>query len=142
MNTRQLKEMMDADAKIDISNLASESIKTPDLHGKYYGLLITEARRLHSLEQDKSSLYKRLFEYYTGKAEDQAYKDRPIDIKVLKSDLHVYVDSDTEWQKLQKEILIQQQRVDMIQDYIKSVINARGFQIKDAIAFLQWQAGK
>lgn len=141
MKTRELREMMDADSKMDMSRLDEESLRTPMLHGKYYGILMDEIKILRGAEQEEARLKRRMFEYYTGKADDEIYMEKPMHLRVNKGDLDVYFNSDEEYQDLQRKLIIQKQRVDMLQEFIKSVINARGFQIKDAIAFLQFKTG-
>ena len=141
MQTRELREMMDADAKMDINALADESLKTPTLHCKYYSILIDESKTLKGAEQELARLVKYKSEYYLGKLPDDVYMEKPLDLKVLKVDLEIYLAADDELQALQRKIKIQQDKVKMLDAYIREVINVRGFQIKNTIDFLKYKEG-
>ncbi len=141
MKLDEIRAMMATDCKIDRSCLDEESLKTPLLHGKYYRMMMDEARTLKGLEMEMARLKRSKFEYYTGKSEDSVYEDRPLYLKVTRQDLDIYLDSDEEMQELNGRIFIQKSKVDLIQDFIKQTINNRGFMIRDAIAFERFKNG-
>ena len=41
-------------------------------------------------------LKRKKWEYYSGKSDPEVYRENPFDFKVLKADLHIYLDSDKE----------------------------------------------
>jgi hypothetical protein len=132
---------MKEDARMDLSALDEESAKTPILHGKYYGFMMEEVRILKLAEQEWDSVYREKFEYYTGKSKDQIYEDSPLDLRVAKTDLDIYIKADRDLQALQRKLNIQKTKCKMLEDYIKNVINSRGFQIRDAVEFLKFKNG-
>ena len=52
------------------------------------------------MNDDYKVMYRMKWEYYTGKANPEIYRDKPFDLKVLKADVGIYLDSDGELQQL------------------------------------------
>ena len=52
MNIERIKEMVEADLKIDGTELGDESIRTPQLHGKYLNIYHDESLILKKLDAD------------------------------------------------------------------------------------------
>lgn len=142
MKIDELRALMSEDEVIDKTRLDDESLKIPVLHGKWYGLYLIEFRMLKGLELEIKKLARDKFEYYTGKCNDDIYKDRPLPLKVNKHDAQIYTEADEDIQRLKSRHINQQIKVDMILDFLKNVINTRGFQIRDAIEFIKWKSGK
>ena len=99
MTLEELQESVNKDFKLDDTELDRESVNIPLLHNKYlihfnkFNLLRKKA------DQDHKTLIREKWEYYTGKADPSVYQAKPFDIKVLKADVHIYMDSDPELQK-------------------------------------------
>ena len=112
MTLEELQEQVDKDLKINESELDLESLKTPQLHNKYlkhynnFKLLMTRA------ESDYKILKRVKWEYYTGKASPEVYKQKPFNLKIMKSDLDKYLDSDEDLIKSKQKI-----------EYIETVVN-------------------
>lgn len=143
MNVTELIELWKADSEIDRTELGNESLNIPKLHSKYYNLFIQERLLLKKLEGEYKQLYRVKFEYYNGilSAEELAeYNLVPFALKVLKSDLPIYIEADNDLQKLQARIAIQKEKIDFLESIIKGLTN-RGFQIKSAIDFMKFQHG-
>ena len=85
---------------------------------------------------DLKQLNRRKFEYYAGRGSVEDYKEEPFDLKVLKSDLPMYIESDSQVKELQMKI----DMYEIIIEYLESVIrmiNNRSYQIKNAI---EWKS--
>lgn len=141
MKVDELRELIEKDSKIDKTKLDEESLNIPRLHFKYYGFYLDELRILKGMDYEHNTLLRFKMEYYTGKSSDQVYIDNPFSLKVQKSDLNIYLNSDGDLQNLRKRMDIQKMKCDYLQDFIKQ-INIRGFLIRDAISFIQWESGK
>ncbi len=140
MKIEEIRDLMQEDSKIDDTALDSESIKIPYLYSKWYGIFIDEVRVLKGIEQEYYRLVKEKTEYYLGKADDKVYEEKPLDHKILKQDLDVYLKADDELMKMEARRSIQQIKVDMIENFIKS-INQRSFSIRNAIEFMKFKNG-
>ena len=84
-------------------------------------------------------LYRKKWEYYSGKSDPEVYRDNPFDHKILKQDLPIYLESDEE--------LIRKQKVEynaMCMDSCERIlkqIQQRGWDIKNAIEWRKFVDG-
>lgn len=139
----QIKELWKTDAKINIDDLANESAKIPQLHSKYYNLFVDEKIKLRTIQGEYKLLRRLKYEYYLGKLSPEQINKLgwdPFEIKILKQDADIYLDSDIDLISEILKIGIQQERVDFLESIIKN-INGRGFHIKSAIDFIRWSGG-
>ena len=135
MDLEQLQIEADKDLKINDTELDLESLKTPQLHNKYMKHL-TKFKLLLTRAEDEFKLIKRQkWEYYTGKADQSVYKEKPFDLKVLKADVHIYMDSDEELQRADQKAAYLNQVVKYLEQVLRS-INNRTFLIKNAIEWI------
>lgn len=141
MKTSELQEMMDADRKIDRSRLDEEVTRISYLHGKYYNFLMREGAVYKKLDLEFRKLKRRKTEYYLGRSEDDVYLKTPLQLKIQRQDLDIYLESDDEMQEYETRLYLQKSKVDMIQQFITHVINSRGFVIRDLIAFEKFKHG-
>ena len=95
---------------------------------------------LKKAEYDHKLLVRSKWEYYTGKADASVYKETPFDIKVLKSDVHIYIDSDEELQKADQKVAYLNVVVKYLEQVLRS-INNRTFLIKNAIEWKKFTSG-
>ena len=98
MDLSELQDQVDRDLKIDDTELDMESIRTPQLHNKYLKLYTKYSLQLKKAQDDYKILYRSKWEYYTGKADPDVYQEHPFDLKVLKADVGIYLDSDKDIQ--------------------------------------------
>ena len=128
MNLDELKMQVQKDLRIDDEHLDTESLKNQEIKAKYldhksrYELLLFKAKG------DYKRLYREKWEYYGGKADAKIYATKPFDLKVLKTDLSVYITADEEIIDAENKIGY----LETVVDYIKGVINSvdnRGWDI-------------
>ena len=140
MTLEELQAQVNRDFKLDDTELDSESIKIPLLHNKYLQHLNKFSLLLKKAEYDHKLLVREKWEYYTGKADASVYKAKPFDIKVLKSDVHIYIDSDEELQKADQKVAYLNVVVKYLEQVLRS-INTRTFLIKNAIEWKKFTSG-
>lgn len=131
---------IEEDSVIDESDLSLASLKIPRIHAKWQRILFDEVRVLQGLELAASEKKRERAEYYLGKAPEQAYLDEPLDLKILRADLDLYLNSDKELATLEAKRQLQKQKIKTIEDFMKLLHN-RGFHIKNAIDFQKFMAG-
>ena len=140
MDLSELQDQVDRDLKIDDTELDMESIRTPQLHNKYLKLYTKYSLQLKKAQDDYKILYRSKWEYYTGKADPDVYQEHPFDLKVLKADVGIYLDSDKDIQELgQKEAYIQ-----AIVTYLEKIlreINNRNWTIRNTIEWKKFLHG-
>ena len=128
------------DSKIDPELLDEESIKIPQLHSKYLKYLSDVKLLKIKKEMEYRVLLREKFEYYTGKADEEVYKEKPFDLKILKQDLSLYMDSDSEIQELSARINYYEEIMFFLEKVLHC-LNNRGFQIKNSIDWQKFMQG-
>ena len=140
MDLETLQEQVDKDLKINDTELDLESLKTPQLHNKYmkhytkFKLMLTRA------ETDYSQVKRQKWEYYTGKADASVYAEKPFDLKVLRTDVDKYIESDEEMIKAKQKVEYLQAVVDYLDNTLRQITN-RTFTIKNAIDWRKFTSG-
>ena len=141
MDLETLQNQADVDLKIDDTELDLESIRTPQLHNKYLKLFTKYSLQLKRAKDDYDGLYKFKWEYYTGKASPDTYREKPFDMKVLKSDVYIYLNADEELQKLGQRI----EYLKIVVVYLERVlreINNRNWNIRNTIELKKFLHGE
>ena len=101
----ELKEMAQKDLSFKEDELDFESLRIPQLHGKYLNFLTDEKIFFQKLKWDYSTLYKAKWEYYNGKMSQEDLEARnweQFDLKILKQDIPIYIDADEDLRKIKK----------------------------------------
>ncbi len=120
---------------VDDVILKNQEIKANYLdHKSRYELLLYKAKG------DYKRMYREKWEYYGGKADAKIYATKPFDLKVLKTDLAVYITSDEDIINAENKVGYLETVIDYIKGVIKSVDN-RGWDIKNAIEWRKFEAG-
>ena len=140
MTFDELQQLAEKDLKINDTELDLESLKTPQLHNKYMKFHNQYVNLLKKAEQDLARLTREKWEYYTGKADPSVYQAKPFDIKVLKADVHIYMDSDPELQKADQKVAYLDQIIKYLEQVLRGV-NNRTFLIKNAIEWKKFTSG-
>jgi hypothetical protein len=140
MNLEELQAQADKDLVIDDTELDTESLKTPILHNKYLQYYNKFNLLLKKSQWEERTLNREKWEYYTGKSDPSVYKEKPFDLKVLKADVHIYISSDVDLQKIQAKVVYQEAIVYYLEQILK-IINNRSFTIKNAIEWRRFTSG-
>ena len=140
MTLEELQQSVDKDFKLDDTELDTESIKIPLLHNKYLQHFNKFSLLLRKAEYDHKSLVREKWEYYTGKSDPSVYKEKPFDLKILKADVNIYMDSDADLQKADQKAAYLNQVVKYLEQVLRS-INNRTFLIKNAIEWKKFTSG-
>ena len=141
MDLETLQKQVDVDLKIDDTELDLESIRTPQLHNKYLKQFTKYSLQYKKAKDDYDGLYKFKWEYYTGKSTMEVYQAQPFDLKVLKSDLGIYLNADEELQKLGQR----QEYLNVVVVYLERVlreINNRNWNIRNTIEWKKFLHGE
>ena len=141
MDLETLQNQADIDLKIDDTELDLESIRTPQLHNKYLKLFTKYSLQYKKAKDDYDGLYKFKWEYYTGKSTMEIYQAEPFDLKILKSDVHIYLNADEDLQKLGQRT----EYLNVIVVYIERVlreINNRNWNIRNTIEWKKFLHGE
>ena len=142
MKLIDIETMVHEDTKPD-DNLDYESVRTPQLHNKYLKLYNAECGLLRKLNLNYKKLYRVMWEYYSGKISQEdmkAHTLEPFQLKILKGDLYIYLDSDEKLSLMKERVEFQKQKCKYIEDVIKEICR-RSFTIKNALEYLKFKNG-
>ena len=134
MNLETLNEMWAKDAPLDDEKLDNDSLSIPKLHAKYLRLYNNFVTLRDQAELDVKRTYRDRWEYYTGKSE------KPFPVKLIKTDVAIYLEADQEYQKSVLKAKYLTQMVEAIMTLL-SAINNRSFHIKNAVEFAKFLKG-
>ena len=143
MKIDDIMALWEQDSRMDQTELGQESLKIPSLHHKYYKIYVEEALVLKKLEAQHNTLYKVKYEFYIGTIDQETleqYGWAPNPLRILKQDIPMYLDSDSDMQLSQAKIDIQKQKLSFLESAIKTISN-RGFLIKNAIDWERFKVG-
>ena len=140
MTLDELKLQVSQDLRVDDEHLDTESLKNQEIKATYLDHKSKFELLLFKAKGDYKRLYREKWEYYGGKADAKIYASKPFDLKVLKTDLGVYISADEEIIDAENKIGYLETVVDYIKGVIKSVDN-RGWDIKNAIEWKKFEAG-
>ena len=140
MTLDELKVQVANDLKVNDERLDTESLKNQELYSKYLEIKSNFELLMYKAKGDYKILYRDKWEYYGGKAYAKIYETKPFDLKVLKSDLSVYIESDEDIIKMENKIVYLETVVKYVDGVLKS-ISARGWDIKNAIQWKNFEAG-
>ena len=134
MNLETLNDMWEKDSPLDDEKLDHDSLSIPKLHAKYLRLYNNFVTLRDQAELEVKRTYRDRWEYYTGKSE------KPFPVKLIKTDVAIYLEADQEYQKSVLKAKYLNQMVEAIKT-ILSAINNRSFHIKNAVEFAKFLKG-
>ena len=140
MTLDELKLQVKKDLEVDDETLDKESYKNQELYAKYLDHKTNFELLLYKAKGDYKILFRDKWEYYGGKADAKIYVTKPFDLKVLKTDLSIYIESDEEIIKLEHKIAYLETTIKYIDGVLRS-IQSRGWDIKNAIEWKKFEAG-
>jgi hypothetical protein len=140
MNIDELYIEVERDIKIDDTELDLESIRTPQLHNKYLKLFTKHSLLYKKQQDDFKVLYRVKWEYYTGKASPKVYEENPFELKVLKADIGIYLESDKDLQQLGQRMAYTKQIVEYLERILRE-INNRNWTIRNTIEWKKFLHG-
>ena len=140
MNIDELYSEVERDIKIDDTELDLESIRTPQLHNKYLKIFTKHSLQYKKLQDDYKVLYREKWEYYTGKAPPEVYAENPFELKVLRTDVGIYMEADKDLQQLGQRMAYTKQIVEYLERILKE-INNRNWNIRNTIEWKKFLHG-
>jgi hypothetical protein len=141
MNLDDIQKMWTRDSVIDKDDLANESLKTSQLHAKYYEVYNTILLLRERAKETYSRIYLERHVYYTGKADPDVYEEEPFPYKVRdKEALNRYMTADSKVSQIELKIRYYDTMLKYLEEIIKSLTN-RNYAIKNAIDWMKFQAG-
>lgn len=132
------------DCVIDHAQLTRESLRTPQLHSKYLGILMSCKSKLIKLDNDYRDTRYIKFKYYRGElTKDQLEElgwNQYQGLKPLKSDMESLLDGDKDLLKVKQRSDYYINMIYQLESILKQ-ISSRDWQIRNAIENQKFLAG-
>lgn len=141
MELNEIESMWKTDSKIDPDELHMEAIKIPQLHGKYHEIQNNTYILKKELEYKYNKLLMEKNLYYSHKADLEVYKKNPLNQKIMKTDIPLYLNSDIELVTAKNKVEYANHILNYLSDILKMIHN-RSFQIRDSIEYSKFIAGQ
>lgn len=139
VNIDSLMEEWSNDSKIDETEPGRELIKTSTLHSKYLRIMTHHNLICKKLMGDYNRLRRTKWDWYSGhlnNPEDlEQYKLEPMTLKILRTDIPIYLDSDKDLNDLLLKKVLHEEIVDFCKSVLKE-LNARTYQLR---GFIEWE---
>jgi hypothetical protein len=135
---------IEIDLKIDDTDLANESLRTPQLHNKYLLLLMRLKNKKDKIENEYKLLEKNKWLYYTGKMSEEQQKElgwEPFDLNILRTDVDRILYADFDLIELQNKLNEINRIINYIEDIVK-IISNRQWAIRSAIDWMKFTNGQ
>ena len=146
MNLEQLRNEWSKDCEIDDIELDKSSLEVPKLHAKYQEYLTNNILTLKNLEFQYNLLLKNKWLWYNGKMSREQIKelgwdDDPFDgLKVMKNDMQIWYNADTDLQAISGKVAYQKIVIDFLKECMQN-ITWRHQTIKNTIDWRKFMAG-
>lgn len=140
MDLATIQQWWKEDAKIDDILLDDASLRIPRLHQKYLTLHTEYVIGYKRKSQQLKKLRHEKWLYYSGRAAPEIYVTKPFPHKLLKTDVHNWVDADEEVLAVEMELEIFDATISALENILKQ-IHQMSFNIKNAITWRQFTSG-
>ena len=144
MTLDEIRKEVERDTKINPTDLDLESLKIPQLHGKYLNFLLDERLVLAQIQADAAITLRTKWEYYTGKMSREELESRGLEqfsLKILRQDLDLYIDSDSDVIKSRQKALFQKEKIARLEEIVKE-LNNRHWKIRNALDWIKFKNGQ
>lgn len=143
MKTEELITEWEKDSEIDKTELGKESLRIPQLHSKYLKEFYLAKSMLAKLNAEYKTMYRLKHQYYQGILSEEELKEYnwdPQPLKILKSDIPVYMDADVDLQNIQTKTQLIEDKIEFIENIIRT-LNNRGYLLKNCIEWEKFKMG-
>lgn len=146
MNLDEIKAEWKKDCQIDDIELDKSSLEVPKLHAKYSELLTDHVIKLKNLELKRQLLLKDKWLWFNGKLDQErinelGWKNDPFDgLKIMKNDMQVFFNADTDLQKITAQIEYLNITINFLKECMQN-ITWRHQTIKNTIEWRKFMAG-
>lgn len=135
----KLMAMWSEDAIIDETEPSKELARIPRLHAKYLSIMTHHSLIVKKLSSEYNKRRKVKWEWYSGDLNNPedlaAYNLEPMMKKILRADINMYLESDTEL----NNILLKKVMNEEIVEFCKSVLKELGSRTYQLRSFIDWE---
>ena len=147
MTLEELNAQWANDCEIDDIELDTASLEVPKLHAKYQDLLTNKILVLKKYQTSYNTLLKDKWLWFNGKMDDERIQELgwvpdPFNgLKIMKNDMQIFFNADTDLQELNAKIEYLKVTVDFLKECMQN-ITWRHQTIKNTIDWRKFMAGQ
>ena len=147
MTLDELKKQWTEDCQIDDIELDNASLEVPKLHAKYQDLLTSKILVLKQYQNKYNELLKDKWLWYNGKMDEETVREigwepDPFNgLKIMKNDMQIFFNADTDLQELNAKIEYLKVTVDFLKECMQN-ITWRHQTIRNTIDWRKFMAGQ
>lgn len=139
VDIEKLMAMWSEDAPIDETEPSKELARIPKLHAKYLNIMTHHNLIVKKLQYQYNQRRKIKWEWYSGdlnNPEDlETHQLEPMMKKILRADINMYLESDTELNNILLKKVLNEEIVDFCERVLKELGN-RTYQLR---SFMDWE---
>ena len=141
MKLQEIQEALATDFELHKDKLDEHLNDIPNLLNKWFCIASHERILMKELQRQYKTLYWARRELYMGNAPDDALKAEPMNRKILKGDVQIWLDADPQLNAIQAQIDVFEEKIAHIERNLKQ-LDKRGFEIKSQLDFWKWSGGQ
>ena len=143
LNLVKLIDLWEEDCVYDKLDLSGELFRIPQLHSKYSSQISINKMKKHEYESDFALVKKKKIDYYSGRLSKEELDELGLEPFrfILKQDLSVYLDADSDLIEIKKKINAAEEAANFC-DRVCKELTSRTYQLQNLIKWEMFQAGK
>jgi hypothetical protein len=139
-NDYDLFDELEADSKVNETELDRELLRIPYLQSKWMKRYIALNRQLRAADRHTALVKNERSNFYLGLASEDDYRVEPLNRKALKTDLPDRLSCDVEYCTAREDADTLRDVTVAVEKFVTS-LNNRGFNLKAAVDYLRWKNG-
>lgn len=140
MPIEQLEREAEKDMELRIDRTEQDSANTPTIFNKYHKQYRFVQQELTVCESALKHLRFKKWLYYSGKDKPRVYDEKPLDLKVMKSDVNKFIDADEEVMEMTLKLNLLEIKKKFIAEKLKEISN-RSYMINNILKTLEFKHG-
>ena len=144
MTLDELQTAWANDAVLDEAEVGRDSLGAARLHAKWLKYLTDESLLAIAAQNNYKKLYRQKFTWYAGTMSEDERKQLGWDnnpLKILRTDIAVYLDGDTELSEAKLKLAYAETKVKFLEGVMKHIYN-RSYLLNNAIEWNKFIAGR
>lgn len=125
---------------INPTTLDAEAIRNQKIFTELNRMYVQTSRKLMKLTNQKNEVELHRYRHFNGKMTSAHYKEYPLDVAIVKTDIPKYLDSDPVVVEI-RGLLKEQEMIVKLVEEAKASLKSRGFDLKNAIEYQKLMSG-
>ncbi len=140
LTLEQLQDEVEKDLELRTDRCDQDSANTPKIHNKYHRQYRLVKEEYNLAEIRFKALWREKWLYYSGKKPREFYDEHPLQLKIMKSDVKMFIESDEDIMQATVVLRKLENKLGFLRRVIEE-INRRSFHIKNVVETLKFING-